>query len=132
MHPRNGVAAPDLLRYAALAEAHSNHPIAASIRAAYGRPGDDGAAGDFREVAGQGVIARVDARSVMAGNDRLLHENGIPHDTCSVDGTAVHMVVDGSYAGYLEIGDEARAGQRGGGTGAPASRGFTDGASHGG
>jgi Cd2+/Zn2+-exporting ATPase len=46
----------------------------------------------------------------MAGNDRLLHENGIAHDTCSVDGTAVHLVVDGSYAGYLEIGDELREG----------------------
>jgi Cd2+/Zn2+-exporting ATPase len=110
VHPRNGVAAPDLLRYAALAEAHSNHPIAASIRAAYGQPGDGSGAADFREVAGQGVIARVENRLVMAGNDRLLHENGIDHDTCSIDGTAVHMVVDGSYAGYLEIGDEERAG----------------------
>jgi Zn2+/Cd2+-exporting ATPase len=110
VHPRNGVASPDLLRYAALAEAHSNHPIAASIRAAYGQPGDGSGAADFREVAGQGVMARVENRSVMAGNDRLLHENGIEHDTCSIDGTAVHMVVDGSYAGYLEIGDEERVG----------------------
>jgi Zn2+/Cd2+-exporting ATPase len=110
LHPRNGVAAPELLRYAALAEAHSNHPIAASIRAAYGAAGDGVELADFREVAGQGVIARVENRSVMAGNDLLLHENGIAHDTCSIDGTAVHMVVDGSYAGYLEIGDEARAG----------------------
>ena len=46
----------------------------------------------------------------MAGNDRLLHESGIAHDTCSIDGTAVHLVVDGSYAGYLEIGDEQRDG----------------------
>jgi len=110
VHPRNGVAAADLLRYAALAEAHSNHPIAASIRAAYAGPGDGGDSADFREVAGQGVVARVENRSIMAGNDRLLHENGIPHDTCSIDGTAVHLVVDGSYAGYLEIGDKARAG----------------------
>jgi Cd2+/Zn2+-exporting ATPase len=110
VHPRNGMASADLLRYAALAEAHSNHPIAASIRAAYGAAGDGGDPADFREVAGQGVVARVENRSVMAGNDLLLHENGIAHDTCSIDGTAVHMVVDGSYAGYLEIGDEARAG----------------------
>ena len=46
----------------------------------------------------------------MAGNDRLLHEKGIDHDTCTVDGTAVHLAVDGAYAGYLEIGDVARAG----------------------
>ena len=110
LQPRNGMPAPELLRYAALAEAHSNHPIAASIRAAYTGPRADTETGSYREIAGQGVMARVQERSVMAGNDRLLHENGIEHDTCSVDGTAVHLVVDGSYAGYLEIGDEPRAG----------------------
>jgi Zn2+/Cd2+-exporting ATPase len=111
VQPRNGMPAPELLRYAALAEAHSNHPIAASIRAAYTGPRPEEAESDgYREIAGQGVMARVQDRSVMAGNDRLLHENGIAHDTCSVDGTAVHLVVDGSYAGYLEIGDELREG----------------------
>jgi Cd2+/Zn2+-exporting ATPase len=110
VQPRNGMPAPDLLRYAALAEAHSNHPIAASIRAAYTGPRQEVESDGYREIAGQGVMARVQDRSVMAGNDRLLHENGIAHDTCSVDGTAVHLVVDGSYAGYLEIGDELREG----------------------
>ncbi len=110
VQPRNGMTAGDLLRYAALAEAHSNHPIAASIRAAFAGSPDGTSSNDYREIAGQGVVARVEDRSVMAGNDRLLHENGIAHDTCSIDGTAVHLVVDGTYAGYLEIGDEARAG----------------------
>jgi Zn2+/Cd2+-exporting ATPase len=108
VRPRNGMPARELLRYAALAEAHSNHPIAASIRAAYGEsPGAPDLEG-YREIAGQGVTARVDSRVVMAGNDRLLHENSVEHDTCSIAGTAVHLVVDGVYAGYLEIGDEAR------------------------
>ena len=108
VRPRNGMPAHELLRYAALAEAHSNHPIAASIRAAYeGAPAGSDLEG-YREIAGQGVTARVDNRVVMAGNDRLLHENGVEHDTCSIAGTAVHLVVDGLYAGYLEIGDEAR------------------------
>lgn len=110
VQPRNGMPAADVLRYAALAEAHSNHPIAASVRAAYGSPTDGRAASDSREVAGQGVIARVEDRLVMAGNDRLLHEHGIAHDTCCTDGTAVHVVVDGEYAGYIEIGDEIRPG----------------------
>ncbi|MGO9310060.1 MAG: heavy metal translocating P-type ATPase [Spirochaetia bacterium] len=122
VQPRNGMSAEDILKYAARAEAHSNHPIAASIRAAYGglrgaagpgdaaRSGDGAGPGEYRETAGQGVVARVEGRVVMAGNDRLLHENGVAHDTCCTDGTAVHLVVDGVYAGYLEIGDEARAG----------------------
>jgi Cd2+/Zn2+-exporting ATPase len=110
VQPRNGVGAPELLAYAARAEAHSNHPIAASIRAACANPGDGGRAGDYREIAGQGVIAQVDGHTVMAGNDRLLHENGVTHDACSIDGTAVHVVVDGSYAGYIGIGDQPRPG----------------------
>ncbi len=110
VQPRNGMPADEVLRLAALAEAHSNHPIAASIRAAYGKPVDGGGAADFREIAGQGVIARVENRSVMAGNDLLLHEEGITHDACGTEGTAVHVVVDRSYAGYIEIGDEIRPG----------------------
>jgi Cd2+/Zn2+-exporting ATPase len=110
VQPRNGLGAQDLVRYAALAEAHSNHPIAASIRAAYKGAGDGLNSNDYREIAGQGVVARVENRTVMAGNDRLLHENGIAHDTCSIEGTAVHLVVDGSYAGFLSIGDQPRPG----------------------
>jgi Cd2+/Zn2+-exporting ATPase len=110
--PRNGISSPDLLRYAALAEAHSNHPIAASLRAAYGRPVDDSAAAGYREVSGQGVFATVEGHAIMAGNDRLLHRQDIAHDTCCVDGTAVHVSVDGTYAGYIVIGDEARPGAR--------------------
>jgi Cd2+/Zn2+-exporting ATPase len=112
VQPRNGISGPDLLRYAALAEAHSNHPIAASIRAAYGKALDGSAPAGYREVGGQGVFATVDGRSVMAGNDRLLHENKVTHDTCAVDGTAVHLALDGAYAGYLVIGDELRPGAK--------------------
>jgi Cd2+/Zn2+-exporting ATPase len=112
VNPRNGVSGTDLLRYAAAAESHSNHPIAASIREAYGRPLDGFAAAAYRELAGQGVYATVEGHSIMAGNDRLLHNENIPHDTCCIDGTAVHVAVDGGYAGYLAIDDAARLGAR--------------------
>jgi Cd2+/Zn2+-exporting ATPase len=112
VNPRNGVSGTDLLRYAAAAEAHSNHPIAASIREAYGRPVDGLAAGAFRELGGQGVFATVEGHSIMAGNDRLLHNEEIEHDTCCIDGTAVHVAVDGGYAGYLAIDDAARLGAK--------------------
>jgi Zn2+/Cd2+-exporting ATPase len=112
VQPRNGVSVPELLRYAALAEAHSNHPIAASIRRAYGGPVDGAPAADFREVGGEGVYATVEGHSIMAGNDRLLHHQEIMHDTCCVDGTAVHVAVDGRYAGYLVISDQPRNGAR--------------------
>jgi Cd2+/Zn2+-exporting ATPase len=112
VHSRNGVSEGDLLRYAALAEAHSNHPIAASIRAAYGAGTESAQVSDYQEMSGEGVLARVDGRAVLAGNDRLLHRQDIAHDTCSVDGTAVHVAVDGTYAGHLVIGDELRHGAK--------------------
>jgi len=112
VNPRNGVSGADLLRYAAAAEAHSNHPIAASIREAYGRPVDGFAAAAYRELGGQGVFANVEGHAIMAGNDRLLHGEKIPHDTCCIDGTAVHVAVDGGYAGYLAIDDVARLGAK--------------------
>ena len=64
---------------------------------------------DYREVGGQGVMARVEGHDVMAGNDRLLHSLDIPHDTCCIDGTAVHVAVDGTYAGYLVMTRPGRA-----------------------
>ena len=110
VHPRNGVSGPALLRYAALAEAHSNHPIAASIREAYAGPLPEAVVSDYREIGGQGVTARVEGHEVMAGNDRLLHRQDIAHDTCCIDGTAVHVAMDGTYAGYLVIDDQTREG----------------------
>jgi len=113
VNPRNGVSGPALLRYAALAESHSNHPIAASIREAYGAAIPEDSVSAYREVGGQGVTARVEGHDVMAGNDRLLHRQEIPHDTCCIDGTAVHVVMDGKYAGYIEIGDQVKEGAAG-------------------
>ncbi len=106
--PSNGRSADELLRYAALAESHSNHPISASIREAYGGPLDRGAARKFTETGGLGVSAEVEGHAVLAGNDRLMHREGIAHGKCDLGGTAVHVAVDGDYAGYLVIGDELK------------------------
>ena len=108
VEPLNGWAAADVLRFAALAEARSNHPIAASIREAYGHAIDDIPGREYREIGGHGVTARIDGHAIVAGNDRLLHREGIRHGVCSVEGTVVHVAVDGGHAGYLVIGDELK------------------------
>jgi Cd2+/Zn2+-exporting ATPase len=111
--PADGRACAELLGLAAAAEAHSNHPIAQSIReaqraaAAGGATGVSASAG-HREIGGRGVAAVVDGHRVLAGNDRLMHDEGVAHDTCGVDGTVVHVAVDGRYAGYLVIADEPK------------------------
>ena len=107
--PRNGFEQEDLLRYAAQAESGSNHPIARSIRMAYGQetalPIDS-----TLEIAGHGVQTLVEGRVILAGNDPLLHREKVDHDLdlCDVPGTVVHVAVDGWYAGCLVISDELK------------------------
>ena len=107
--PHNGFTPAELLRWAAAAEANSNHPIAKSIREAYGQSIDDDAISSYTEIAAHGIQATVDNRVVLAGNDRLLHRENIVHDTCNVEGTVVHLAVDQVYAGYIVIADAVKA-----------------------
>ncbi|MBE9014509.1 cadmium-translocating P-type ATPase, partial [Pseudanabaenaceae cyanobacterium LEGE 13415] len=106
--PKNGFAEDKLLAIAAQVESHSNHPVAQSIRTAYGRSIDDSQVQDYQEIAGHGIQARVGNQLVIAGNDRLLHRENIDHDVCDVDGTVVHLAVDSTYAGRIIIADELK------------------------
>ena len=94
-----------LLEYAALAESASSHPIAQSIRRAYGREPDRARVTDIRETGGSGVTALVDGHAVAAGNDRLMDRLGVEYIPCRGAGTVVHMAVDGQYAGHILIAD---------------------------
>ncbi len=110
--PADGFSAEELLGFAAAAESHSNHPIAASIREAWrerggGEAGQSLAAG-HREIGGRGVAATVSGHAVLAGNDALMHDEKVPHEGCGAPGTVVHVAVDGRYAGHLVIGDELK------------------------
>ena len=98
--PHNGFTQAELLRWAAAAEANSNHPIAKSIREAYGQPIDESAISNYTEIAAHGIQATVAKRVVLAGNDRLLHRENIVHDTCNVEGTVVHL---GSRSGLCRV-----------------------------
>lgn len=109
--PRNGHHPKALLTHAALAEMHATHPIAQSILAALRREDitlDGDAVSGHTALPGRGIRATVHGRTVLVGNDALLHEEGIPHDVCEVDGTAVHVVIDGEYAGHLRMGDAVK------------------------
>ena len=107
----NGFSRERLLELAAAAELQSNHPIAASIMKALNKEGlalDPSLVTGHTEISGQGVKARYGEHSVMVGNDSLLHLESIDHPSCEFDGTVAHIVVDGSYAGYIIIGDEIK------------------------
>jgi len=101
----NGYAQNEILEYAAYAESNSNHPIAKSIIEAYGNEIDNRRIGKSEELSGHGINALIDGKTIIAGNDRLLHKEKIEHPVCRVDGTVVHIAIDHKYAGYIIISD---------------------------
>jgi Cd2+/Zn2+-exporting ATPase len=105
----NGLSEQQLLALAAQVESQSNHPVAQSIRQAYGQAIDSSTVQDYEEISGHGIRAQVNGRRVLAGNDRLLHREAIPHDVCVVEGTVAHLAVDGEYSGRILIADELKA-----------------------
>jgi Cd2+/Zn2+-exporting ATPase len=107
--PAQGTA-EELLELAALAEAYSNHPIAAAIREAWDRPLGTGRVGSVEEAAGQGVVAEVDGRQVLMGSLRLLREHGVACEETQEEGTVVYGAANGQYLGLLVISDALKDG----------------------
>ena len=108
VHP-DGMSQEELLELAALAEQFSTHPISKSIVAAWGGTPDQSRAADVEEIAGHGVRAVIDGRTVLAGNGKLMAREGIPvpsdHDH---PGTIIHVAAEGRYAGHLVIADQPK------------------------
>lgn len=98
-----------LLEIAALAESYSKHPVALSLMEAYGNEPDSTRIKDIEEEPGYGVHAFVDGMEVYAGNTRLMNREGIFYQQTEGEGTAVHVAVDGNYAGYILIADRVRS-----------------------
>ncbi len=97
-----------LLEFAALAESASSHPISKSLQAAYGKPIDRRRVTDIREESGLGLHARVDGKSVSVGNQRLMEKLGLGCSSVTHIGTVVHVAINGSYAGQIEISDKVK------------------------
>ena len=94
-----------LLELAAYAESYSGHPIAKSLREAYGKDVNKALVSDVEEISGHGLKADVDGHVIAAGNFRLMGSLGIEWQESRKAGTVVHVAVDGRYAGYVLISD---------------------------
>ena len=105
VHPENGVTEAELVEAAALAESWSKHPISLSIKNAYGKEIDANRVTDVQELGGHGVTAKVDGKSVAAGNARLMAKLNLSAPEVTEPGTIVHVAIEGKYAGYLLIAD---------------------------
>ena len=105
IHPENGVTGDALVEAAALAESWSKHPISLSIKNTYGKDIDPSRVTDVQELGGHGVTAKVDGKTVAAGNARLMAKLGLTVSESTEPGTIVHVAMEGRYAGYLLIAD---------------------------
>lgn len=99
----------DLLHLASHVEMHSTHPIAAALRAAYPSEDDGCVITDIKEIAGQGICANVNGKSVAVGNCALMESVGASWKACENHGTIIHVSVDGTYMGHIVISDRERA-----------------------
>ncbi|WP_295586351.1 heavy metal translocating P-type ATPase [uncultured Oscillibacter sp.] len=105
VHPAEGFSQEELLAFAALAEQDSSHPIALSLRNAWGQTAAPGRMSQCEEIAGCGVSAVVDGRQVLVGNHRLMEQQGLSVDAPKDGGTVVYTAVDGVYTGSIVISD---------------------------
>ena len=112
VHPQQ-VSERELLELAALAERFSDHPISRSIQAACQPAPDPNRVTDAKEIAGHGVQAVVDGKTVLAGNQKLMDQFRISfEDTCHHVGTIIHVAVDGVYMGHIVISDQVKEGAK--------------------
>ena len=108
VHPQ-AIGEKDLLHLASHVEMHSTHPIAAALRAAYPSEDDNCVITDIKEIAGQGICANVNGKSVAVGNSALMESVGASWKACENHGTIIHVAVDGTYMGHIVISDRERA-----------------------
>ena len=97
-----------LLKFAAYAEVSSSHPIARSIKSAYGKDIDREKVTDVVENSGNGITATVDGHKVAVGNAMLMDQINVKYIPCSHVGTVIHVAVDGEYSGHILIADKIK------------------------
>ena len=99
----------ELLHLAAHVEHFSTHPIGEALRAAFPNEATDGCSvTDVEEIAGQGIKACVEGRTVCVGNTRMMDSVGAGWHECHRAGTIIHVAVDGKYAGHIVINDRVK------------------------
>ncbi|MCI7129997.1 MAG: cadmium-translocating P-type ATPase [Lachnospiraceae bacterium] len=100
----------ELLELAALGEGYSNHPIAASIREAYGRTLDMERVTDAEEISGHGIHTYIDGKEVHLGNAKLMESLQIPFTKSGSAGTVVYIAKERVFAGTIVIADTVKEG----------------------
>ena len=102
----------ELIELAALGECYSNHPIANSIREAYGKELDLNRVTNTEEIAGHGIKAVIDGKTVLLGNEKLMKSESIFYTPCKSMGTVVYVACNGVFEGAVVISDTIKDGAK--------------------
>ena len=105
-----GCSEEELLELAALGEGYSNHPIAGSIKEAYGKTADMNRVSDAEEIAGHGIRVLIDGKEILIGNGKLMRQQHIDYVSCKSSGTVVYVASEGVFAGAIVISDTVKDG----------------------
>lgn len=107
IHP-DKISPDQLLHLAAHVERYSTHPIAVSLKQAFGNEADGCKVENVEEIAGHGVRAMVNGHTVCVGNERMMDSVGAEWHKCHLVGTTVHVAIDGEYAGHIVVADRIK------------------------
>lgn len=106
--PERDVTEQELLEMAAMGEGYSNHPIAASIKAAYSGEMDMNRCEQAEEIAGHGIGIMVDGKKTLIGNEKLMERENISYQKCQSTGTIVYVAQEGIFIGVIVISDQIK------------------------
>ena len=108
----NTIGKEELLEIAAYGEGYSNHPIANSIREAYGKTLSMERVTDTEEIAGHGIHTFIDGREVYLGNAKLMDAQNIAYTENKTAGTVVYVACNNVFAGSIVISDTVKEGSK--------------------
>ena len=98
----------ELVRLVAHAEKFSTHPVAESVKRFYNNEIDENIIGNIEEIGGYGIIANMENKEVLVGNDKLMAKKNIAYEKCGEAGTILYVAIDNKFAGYILISDKIK------------------------
>ena len=104
-----GISEGELIEYASIAEANSNHPIAKSILGYYNKEVDLNKIEEYEEIAAHGIKVKYESDYILAGNEKLMEANNIDFEKVKEIGTVVYIAVNNEFKGYIVIADKIKA-----------------------
>lgn len=106
--PEGNISAAELLEIAACMEAYSSHPIAVSIKNAYGKKPDTQRVSNVKDCFGKGICGNLDNDEIVLGNIQIMRDKGVDVPDVQAAGTVIYVLKNGRYQGYLLIEDEIK------------------------